>query len=115
MMGQMSIFDLMDRIVLEDMSEEEMIAEVMRSTGLEFKLQEYPGYKTTIHEYECKYKGAKFTCNYSKYFDDGARFISCGYSRRKNYEGAGSPCDSIDEAVDFFKFYMQRVGDNNDR
>lgn len=95
---QMTIFDYLGEQELENMTEEEMVAEVGARLGLKFTLN--PNY----HEYICKYKGRTCTVSFDNYNtgDDrqGKRFISAGYETKTG--GTSGPRDSVDEAVRWF-------------
>ena len=107
MEGQLSIFDFLDddpaEMSLDDLPEEEMVKIVGNSIGVNFT------YRDDFWGYEAKYKKLKFELHYSNYrlSDNTARFISAGYNYSKG--GAGSPCDSIQEAVNFFRNAMNRT------
>lgn len=92
---------------INDLSEPEMVDIVGCSAGLNFK------YKNELFGYEAKTKHCTFTLKYSTYKYAGAygkRHISAGYDYKKNGEigGAGRPCDSIQQAIDFMKRGIER-------
>lgn len=97
--GQMDIFDYLkpsDKVSLEDMPEEEMVRRVGTAVGLDFK------YDKVLEDWRCKVKDVTFDIHFSRIsVEPFTRYISCGWSRKT--EGCGSPCDSIRQAVEFFK------------
>lgn len=108
MEGQLTIFDLLEERTLEDMTEEEMITEVERRLGLRFQVKEYKG-TPPLYEYEYKFnKDVRITCEYDTYMGTSTRFISVGYDNKKSKGGGGAPCDSIEEAVEYFKRIIKR-------
>lgn len=102
MEGQMTIFDIIKPNSLDDLPEEEMVKQVSDATGLNFK------YRDDFWKWECKVKDVRFSLHYSNYsIDDKRRFISCGYDRKAK-EGCGSPIDSLEEAIAFFRKAKER-------
>lgn len=106
MIDQITIFDILPKEDLErdinDLPENEMVDIVGRTTGLNFKYDDY------LTQYVAKKGELTFTLKYSNYrIDDQRRFISSGWSR-KMLEGAGIPADSIEEAVEFFNSAKER-------
>lgn len=106
--GQMTIFDFLPAPSdLDELPEEEMVRIVGERTGLKFQLRDL---KTEFYQYETKIGKAKITVNYSNYFSEvcnGKRFISVGYMNGTG--GAGAPCDSVDDAVEIIKRYIERI------
>lgn len=107
MVGQMSLFDFMipdipNDIDLNTLPEEEMVQIVGNAVGIQFI------YDNEYGRYRAKIKNAVYDIGYSNYAleDNHSRFISCGYNER--LEGAGSPCNTIEEAVKFFKRQKRR-------
>lgn len=101
--GQMTIFDFLPQPDddLETLPEEEMVRRISEAIGMTFKpvVYEY-GFK----EYVAKIsKHEKYTIQYDNYLgiNDNRRFIGVGWTYRTS--GGGSPCDSVQEAVDWFK------------
>lgn len=98
MEGQMTIFDFIKVETpnsLDDLPEIDMVNMIARAVGLNFQPHDVSGWRD-------KRKGTEYTVKYSHYsIGDHAKFISCGYGNNKG--GAGSPCDTVDEAISFFK------------
>ena len=97
---QLSLFDAPMRDKFPS-SEAEMVEMISKRVGLKFE------YVDELWGWVAKTKYCRFTLHYSNYKldDKHDRFISCGYDyhKGKSLGGSGSPCDSIDEAVRFFK------------
>ena len=99
---QMSIFDFIQPDTgrdLETISEQEMVDIASHATGIVFI------YRDDITGWESKEGKMTYTVRMSRYtLDDRKdRFISCGWTdQRHGYSGHGSPCDSLDEAIEFF-------------
>lgn len=102
--GQMNIFDFIKpeikEVDLESFPEEEMVQHIKSATGIPFT------YRDDLTGYEAKIKKMRYTVKYSRYWDGNKRFISCGYGN--NIGGSRSPCDSIEEAIAFFKRGLNR-------
>ena len=105
---QVSIFDACQLSLFEipmgdkfPSSEAEMVKIISKKTGLKFE------YVDALWGWVAKTKYCKFTLKYRNYnmTDNHNRFISCGYDyhKGKSMGGSGGPCDSIDDAVRFFK------------
>lgn len=97
---QMSIFDFIspdDERSIDDIPEAEMVKMIADATGLDFK------YIDDFWGWQFKKRKVTFSVKYSNYnmTDSTARFISTDFNTPK--QGAGSPCDSIEEAIRFFK------------
>jgi len=99
--GQMTIFDLIKPTDLEQLEEKTMVQIISDKTGLIFS------YVDDLFGWVCKKGKQRYTIHYSRYScreREGVRFISCGWDYKTG--GAGSPCDSIDEAVSFFERHL---------
>lgn len=109
--GQMSLWDIFPPTkaekTLDDYTEEEMVKEVSRFTGISFT------YKDSVWGWVFKRKKETYDVKFLNYDEGlgGKRFISCGWGTTN--EGMGSPCDSIDEAVKFFARAKERSGWND--
>jgi len=106
-MEQLSIFDFIKPETttrdLDLMTEADMVEAVKAATGINFV------YCDPLWGYVAKIGKFKYDVHFSNYsIDDHRRFISCGYGN--NMGGAGSPCDSLEEAVQFFKTALSRNG-----
>jgi len=108
--GQLSIFDFLKSNALDDLPEEDMVQMIVAATGIDFQKRSFAGGRWIEEEYEYSGKrgGYEYTVRYSNYNmnDSHARYISCGWGRKT--EGGGSPCDSVDEAIRYFKRILER-------
>ena len=103
--GQMTIFDfLKDETDFRTMPKEEVINILCQRTGIKLVYDNY------LQEYSCKIGKVKITADIETYltsFDDdgpvkkGNKFIGVSWSHGTS--GGSSPCDSIDEAVEFIQ------------
>lgn len=107
-MKQMTIFDIIapdKRKDWRDMSLKEIASYISEQTGLNFIPD--TRFHGDFHEY-IAYKTNRlfFTIGLSKYNTLDARngqpFISVGFEDKKDHSGGGGPCDSLDEAIDYF-------------
>ena len=96
---QLSIFDYIEseHPDIHDINEEDMVEIIWREIGVSFT------YDTRLGEWFTRIGKLKLTLEYSHYnlLDNHDLFISCGYSYRTS--GGGRPCDTIREAVEWFK------------
>ena len=108
-MNQITIFDLLEpaEAALESMTTADMAREIGRQVGIEFKpsgwSDEYQAVigkklKLTIHK-------AHYSCD-TVNNKEGDPFIGVGWDLGTS--GCGSPVDSIEEAVEFFKKAIER-------
>jgi hypothetical protein len=69
--------------------------------------------------YKSKYKTATIDVDYSEYDTGdekhGKRYIGVGYWNPKEKRGSGSPCDSLDEAVEKIQGYIRRIDEANEK
>lgn len=104
MRGQMTVWDFLEYKALADMSEDEIVSEVSKRTGLIFKPD------TILSDGETWFQAKKgktfYNIHVSTYCDTDIRFIGVGWDEKTS--GGGSPEDSIDEAVDYFLRQMER-------
>lgn len=100
-MDQITIYDLLeDDPIVSDflgMTIEEIAGYIGEKIGLTFE------YNSFFDEYQARYKGIIFDLNLSTYSATGIPFISVGYENKKEHSGGGRPCDSIEEAIRYFK------------
>lgn len=110
MEGQISIFELLppEERPIEEMSSEDIARIIGQAIGLKFLPSEW------FDEMRAKpYKNLEFTVRKSFYSCDtvnnkkGDAFIGCGYSFGTS--GAGSPVDSIEDAIKFFERALERA------
>lgn len=104
MLGQMTIFDFLEAPgELDTIPEEDMVEQIGAAIGAAFT------YNSFFDEYQAKIGKITLTLEYNNYFeevDNGARFISCGIGTQ--HEGTGSPCDSISDAIEFFRTHLRK-------
>ena len=109
---QMTIFDVLTEEAPDwkEMSLKEIAAYISEKTGLTFipdtrfhgEFNEYIAYKTSK---------LFFTLGLDAYTTEernGQPFISVGYENKKDLSGGGSPCDSLDEAIEYFSYRIRR-------
>lgn len=108
---QMTIFDLLDEGQEKDfrtMNIEEIADYIGRKIGAKFV------YGHDITEYAATKDKVYMTLNISHYttLDErkGQPFISVGFQRLNDPScyGGGAPCDSLEEAVNYFKFHLKK-------
>ena len=93
---QMSIFDLIPKKQIDQLSETEMVEIVKAATGLNFQ------YKDELYGYVTNIGKVSFDIKYSYFSDNHEKFISCGYSRRGgDCYGCHAPIGTVDEAITF--------------
>ena len=109
-MKQLSIFDMLtpDATELDKMTEADMVQKISNAIGISFY------YSHVFNEYIAKLPKQKLELSlcYSTYTATdriGRRFISVGYStKRGDHAGGGRPCDTIEEAIKYFKAILER-------
>ena len=112
---QMTIFDILEEPTTPDwreMSLKQIASYVSERTGLTFIPD--TRYHRAFDEYIAYYKSTLFFTlglgNYKTYDErDGQPFISVGYDNKKELSGGGAPCDTLEEAIEYFKY---RIGGN---
>lgn len=101
MARQMTIFDFIKPdytgIAIDDLDEKEMVTIIGNALDLDFK------YDSFFETYMAKVGDECFRLGYSNYTlsDRHDLFISCGWDKKTH--GKGRPCDSLDEAIKWFK------------
>lgn len=114
---QMTIFDVLKEQTPDwrDMSLKQIAAYISEKTGLNFIPD--TRFKGEFNEY-IAYKTSKlfFTLGLGNYntLDErnGVSFISVGYENKKDLSGGGAPCDSLDEAIEYFNYRIRRTAIN---
>ena len=101
--GQMTIWDYLERKAFDEMTEDEVVTEVSRRTGLKFKPDIVLESGDTL--FVAKVGKRKYDLHFSTYWDTDTRFIGVGWGC--STEGGGAPVDSIDQAVDYFLKRME--------
>lgn len=111
---QMSIFELLETPKApewQEMSLKELAAYVSKETGLNFipdtrfhgEFNEYIAYRTNRFF---------FTLGIDRYavndYLNGEAFISVGYEDKQNQAGGGAPCDTLEDAIEWFKYRLRR-------
>ena len=104
--GQLSIFDFLapKETSLDDLPESEMVKAISDATGIKFK------YRDSFWGWQAKIKGVTYSVQYDNYWldDNKRRFIGADWNTTT--QGASRPCDSIQEAISFFRRAIERKG-----
>lgn len=105
-MEQLTIFDLMPSEPFEGKTIEQIAAEISMLVGIEFKPKVWEWNDHQTVEYVAKLgKKDELTIDEDFYQTrderNGKRFIGVGFTFGSS--GGGSPCDSIDEAVEYLR------------
>ena len=111
-MNQLTIFDILkpENVDIDSLPESDMVQKVSDAIGISFT------YNSWFDEYMAKLKKQKLELSlcYSTYTATdriGQRFISVGYSTKQgDHAGGGRPCDTIEEAIKYFKAILERYG-----
>lgn len=104
---QMTVFDLLETPEWTGMTLKQIASYISEKTGLNF----IPGtrFHGEFNEY-IAYKTAKmfFTIGLDAYMTNDERngqpFISVGYENKQNQSGGGTPCDTLEEAIEYFNY-----------
>lgn len=103
--GQMSIFDFLEPSgsTLDDISESEMVRQIATATGLDFR------FVNDFWGWQAKVKKVTFSVQYDNYHmdDNKKRFIGADWNTTT--EGSSRPCDTIQQAIEFFKAAKKRA------
>ena len=107
MSKQITIFDLMETPEWTGMTIKQIASYISEKTGLNFipdtryhgEFHEYIAYKTN-YLYFTLGLGA-YTTNDER---DGQPFISVDYEDKKHHCGGGAPCDTLEEAIEWFNY-----------
>ena len=110
-MYQTTIFDFLEPMLSGDpdfttMTDGELADYIGSRTGLHFtKNKDFDEYRVVISKVEFTIHKSNYSCKERK----GVPFIACGVGRTYgDYLGIGSPVDSIEEAIKFFKTQKER-------
>ena len=100
MIGQINLFEILGTddldVDLNEITEEDMANIVGRALGLTFTRNEFG-------DYSAKIKNLTLSVSFSNYMiDDHSRFIAVHW-QKKTTSGGGGPCDSVREAVSWFR------------
>lgn len=109
---QMSIWDYMTPVVLDNLSEHEMVRQIENQTGLKFSLSDSNKWSEFVY-YEAKDKGVRYQLHYDTYMNTTTRFIAVGWDYKTS--GGGCPCDSVDEAVNKIRNYILYAAKEKER
>lgn len=103
MNGQMKLFEYFGAPDLSEMTEEEAVKMVGDRIGMAFT------YNSRFERWEAKNGKLKLDMNYDHYDlpDSNALFLGVGYTLGTS--GGGAPCHSIDEAVNWFEYRIEKA------
>lgn len=105
--GQLSIFDLFPEYPdFNTVSEEKCVSIIGDVLGLKFS------YSVRFGVWKARIGCIDLSVNYSTYMGSETRFISVGYDNRRDHSGGGAPCDSIDEAIRYFRKCIEKGNRN---
>ena len=118
MYRQIDIFSFVEdpgeSVDFKDMSTEEIARYIGERVGLKFVYNaDCEAYETRINKYRFSVSKSSYTCKDK----EGVEFISCGAQKMfGDWQGCGSPEDSLRGAVKFFETWKNRFlgGGNND-
>lgn len=107
MYKQMSIYDWLqpEYPAISDITDTEAALIVGDAIGMTFK------YSDLFEEWEAVRGMLKLSLEYSHYSlsDNQNLFLGVGYENKHDHSGGGRPCDSIDEAIRYFKGILQNA------
>ena len=106
-MVQMTLFDLepVDDVDFNSTPEEDVVKMIGCATGINFR------YKDKLWGWVGGDRKLNFNISYSNYsFGGHERHLNCGYNynQKGHIGGAGSPCDTVEEAIEFLKTGIER-------
>lgn len=109
-MMQMTLFELepIEDVDFNKTPEEEMVRIIGCAIGYDFKNKGWPwGWQAGDKKLTINVKYGNYKTLDER---DGKRFISAGYDYHTKGQigGAGGPCDSIEEAIEFLKKGIER-------
>lgn len=107
-MQQMTVWDLLPPERLEDIPEPDMVKRIGNAIGVTFR-------RNAFMEYEAKIRKLILTVEYDRYFAScesdeatGDLFVGVGIEDKRNHRGMGAPCDSINEAIEWFRKKLKK-------
>lgn len=105
-MDQISMFELLERKEPDftGMTEAEIVNYIGEAVGLDFTPRPIGGYMCKVKYLEFHIQMSTYTCTDR----EGLPFIGCDYWNRNIHGGAGVPCDSLGEAIEFFNHYKRQ-------
>lgn len=113
-MRQLTIFDVIEPECQDwqDMSLKELATYIGDRTGLHFIPD--TRFHGEFNEYIAYYTSKVFFTvgigHYTTYDErNGKPFISVEYENKNDHSGSGAPCDSLEEAISYFKSYTERT------
>lgn len=111
-MDQMTIFEVIPvaETDFRDLTEEEIVRAIENSTGLVFKYNKILGNGF----YEAIVGTKEYEVHLSRYTQTNEPFISCSYWNKKILGGCSVPCDSLSDAIEFFKIRKHRCINETD-
>lgn len=111
-MDQITIFDVVpvEEVDFRKLTEEEIVKAIENSTGLIFKYNKNLGRGC----YEAIVGTKEFQVYLSKYTLTNEPFISCSYWNKKTLGGCSIPCNSLSDAIKFFKVRKHRCINETD-
>lgn len=111
--GQLSLFDMMpadDGDTLEGKTIAQIAADISMIVGVNFNPKTYEDKyeRAIITEYVARLdKNNTLSLSEDHYNtedeENGKRFLGCGYDFKDDNSGGGAPCDTIDDAVAYFR------------
>lgn len=103
-MQQMTIWDLLPSEKLDNIPESDMVKRIGEAIGVKFQRDDFLG------GYKAKTGRLILTAEYDRYFvssesDEatGDLFISVGIEDKRNRSGMAAPCDTTNEAIEWFR------------
>lgn len=103
-MEQLSLFDSEELPDIGTVTEEQAAEIVGEQIGVKFSFNKF------YEHWIAKMGKLELNLNYDSYAIGGKLFLGVGYVHKEpeDYSGGGSPCDSIEEAVKYFKDKIRR-------
>ena len=108
MQGQLSLSDVYGELL--DQSEESIVQDIGKGTGLRFALCEIHNKYRHEECYKAKRGKVEFEICFNTYVDSSKMFIDVGYLTKKS--SGGAPCDSVNKAIDYINKILLREATN---